>query len=340
MPPSPPRPRRRPSVPRWATRRSAARRPGPAGSSTSAGATGDTAIRSCEEALALSPDPLNTAMALGWLGLAWLEQGELDAGDRAPRGSDAPARVQFGFRQAQAWFTAFLAEAHSRAQRLETALELASQGLELARAAGSTPGIGWATRALGHVAHARGALADAQEHLREALRAFEDAEAEFEIARTHLDLATLAHARGERTRAGRHLAEAHRRFRALDVPRWVERAEERAREWGVAPLKTRYTGGRARSRSSRSTPAGMEAEPRRAGRPLLRTPSRAARRSDSSPRCRRPRPERTGRRSRPRPARARGSSWRPTTPSSGSWDRPSSTSRCARTPATGPRCRR
>ena len=192
-----------------------------------------TAIRSCEEALALSPDPLNTAMALGWLGLAWLEQGELT--QAIPRLEEAMRlHVQFGFRQAQAWIMAFLAEAHSRAQRFETALELASQGLELARTAGTLPGVGWAARALGHVAHARGALADGQEHLREALRAFEDAEAAFEIARTHLDLAMLAHARGESDARRSHLAEAHRRLRALDVPRWVERAEERAREWGVA----------------------------------------------------------------------------------------------------------
>ena len=172
-------------------------------------------------------------MALGWLGLAWLEQGELT--QAIPRLEEAMRlHVQFGFRQAQAWITAFLAEAHSRAQRFETALELASQSLELARTAGTLPGVGWAARALGRVAHARGALADGQEHLREALRAFEDAEAAFEIARTHLDLAMLAHARGEFDARRTHLAEAHRRLRALDVPRWVERAEERAREWGVA----------------------------------------------------------------------------------------------------------
>ncbi len=193
-----------------------------------------TAIRSCEEALALSPDPLNTAMALSWLGVAWLEQGDLT--QAVPRLEEAVRlHVQFGFRQAQAWITACLAEAHGRALRFETALELASQSLELARAAGTLPGVGWAARALGRIAHARGALADGQEHLREALRAFEEAEAEFEIARTHLDLAALAHARGQSDARRTHLAEARRRLRALDVPRWIERAEERAREWGDVP---------------------------------------------------------------------------------------------------------
>ena len=69
---------------------------------------------------------------------------------------------------------------------------------------------------------------------REALRAFEAVEAEFEIARTRLDLAELAHARGDASATAAHLAEAARRFRALGVPRWVERVEERVRAWGAA----------------------------------------------------------------------------------------------------------
>ena len=191
----------------------------------------ETAIRSCEEALACSPDPLNSAMALGWLGLAWLEKGDL--GQAVPRLEEAVRlHVQFSFRQAQAWFTAFLAEAHCRARRFETALELASQSLELARATGTPPGIGWAARTLGHIAHARGALGDAQDHLHEALRAFEGAEAEYEIARTHLDLAELARARGDAS-APAHLAEAGGRLRALGVTNWTERVEALTRAWGA-----------------------------------------------------------------------------------------------------------
>jgi tetratricopeptide (TPR) repeat protein len=116
----------------------------------------ERAIRSCEEALALSPDPLNSAAALGWLGHAWLEVGDL--GQAIPRLEEAVRlHGQFGFRQAQAWFSVFLAEAQRRASRLETALELASEGLELARGSGALQGIGWAERTLGHIAQARGA---------------------------------------------------------------------------------------------------------------------------------------------------------------------------------------
>jgi DNA-binding NtrC family response regulator/tetratricopeptide (TPR) repeat protein len=193
----------------------------------------DAAIRSCEDSLARSPDPLNTALALGWLGFAWLERGELTSA--AARLEEAIRLLeQFRFRQPQAWFSAFLAETHRRAHRLEMALDLASKGLDLARATGSMLGIGWAERALGHVAQARGALADAHDHFREAREAFETVESEFEVARTDLDLAALARARGDASATAAHLTEAVRHFRAIGVPRWVERAEERIRTWGTA----------------------------------------------------------------------------------------------------------
>ena len=106
--------------------------------------------------------------------------------------------------------------------------------IEHARATGSTLGIGWAARALGHIAQARGALGDAHDHLREALRAFEASEAGFEIARTRFDLAALARARGDASATVACLAEAARHFRALGIPRWVERVEEHVRAWGTA----------------------------------------------------------------------------------------------------------
>src|SRR5262249_45339813 len=117
----------------------------------------DAAIRSCEHPLAGSRYPWNTALALGWLGFSWLERGELTS---ATARLEEAIRLleQFHFRQPQAWFSAFLAETHRRAHRLEMALDLASKGLELARTTGSTLGIGWAERALGHIAQARGAL--------------------------------------------------------------------------------------------------------------------------------------------------------------------------------------
>jgi DNA-binding NtrC family response regulator/tetratricopeptide (TPR) repeat protein len=191
----------------------------------------DAGIRSCEDAVAISPDPLNTAMALGWLGFAHLEQD--DVARAVLRLEQALGLLRrFAFPQPQAWFSAFLADAHRRGHRFGTALELALQALELARRTSSRHGIGWAERALGLVAEARGSLDDAWDHLRSALEAFEGMEAGFEIARTHAALAELARARGDGPAVEAHLEEARRRFRALGLPRWTARVEALAAELG------------------------------------------------------------------------------------------------------------
>jgi DNA-binding NtrC family response regulator/tetratricopeptide (TPR) repeat protein len=191
----------------------------------------EAGVRACEQALALSPDPLNRALALGWLGYACLEQRQL--GDAIDRLDEAVRLLeQFEFPQPQGWFSAFLAEAHCRAQRLEPALELASRAVELARRSSSRPGVGWAERALGQVAQARGALGDARDHLESALAAFEAMEAAFEAARTHLELARLARAREDGPAAARHVAEARGRFESLGLPRWLARVGALAGEPG------------------------------------------------------------------------------------------------------------
>jgi tetratricopeptide (TPR) repeat protein len=195
---------------------------------------GEAGTRACEEALARSPDPLNTALALGWLGYAWLERD--NAGQASPRLEEAlRLLVQFRFPQPQAWFSAFLADAHRRASRMEPALELASRALELARAAATTQGIGWAERALGQIAQDRGALADAHEHHVEARRAFE-------AARTDLDLARLAAVRGRQDEGAARLRAAHGVFRTLGLLHWTGRTEAFAREIGI-PLHARDAAG-------------------------------------------------------------------------------------------------
>jgi two-component system, NtrC family, response regulator AtoC len=192
----------------------------------------DAGIRACEQALASSPDPLNTALALGWLGSAHLEKGDVE--QAIPRLEQSIRLLgQFRFPQPQAWFMSLLAEGHRLARRLETALDLASQALEMARVATSSPGVGWAERALGRIAQTRGALGDAADHFGEAMRAFMAAGAEYEVARIHLDLAELAAARGDLEAAARSLAEAGRRFGALGLRRHPERAESLAATLGV-----------------------------------------------------------------------------------------------------------
>ena len=53
------------------------------------------------------------------------------------------------------------------------------------------------------------------------------------MGRTRLDLAALAHARDDRESTIGHLHEARMLFEAVRVPKYVERVEAVAREYGV-----------------------------------------------------------------------------------------------------------
>ena len=97
-------------------------------------------------------------------------------------------------------------------------------------------GIGWSHQVLGLAAWTQGALAQAGRHLGEALQAFVSVHSRFEMGRTHFFLASLAYAQGDRKPAGTHLKEAHSLFMALRVPKYVERTEQLACEFGVPPF--------------------------------------------------------------------------------------------------------
>jgi len=56
-----------------------------------------------------------------------------------------------------------------------------------------------------------------------------------EVARTELALADLAHARGDREALRSHVTAALALFTQLGVPRYVERTQRLAADWG-APL--------------------------------------------------------------------------------------------------------
>jgi hypothetical protein len=105
--------------------------------------------------------------------------------------------------------------------------------LQLSVAAGFPYGLGVAQRAMGAVALAEGDVPKALGHLGEALETFSRIEASYEVARTHVALARGEHARGDPIAAATHLASARRLFADLDVPRWVERTIDLARELGV-----------------------------------------------------------------------------------------------------------
>jgi tetratricopeptide (TPR) repeat protein len=151
----------------------------------------DRAIAACVRSLDGSPNPLNTALALGFLGYAETAKGDADAA--IGHLEDAVTRMsQFRLRQNHGWFMTFLGEAYLLKGDRDRAQTLARRGLQLARDARFLFGVGYGERALGRIAAARGAWAEAQQQLEAACRTFESIGARFELARTHLDLAAIA----------------------------------------------------------------------------------------------------------------------------------------------------
>jgi transcriptional regulator with AAA-type ATPase domain/tetratricopeptide (TPR) repeat protein len=189
----------------------------------------ETGIAACHRALEHSPDPLDTAIGLGWLGYAYVEKGE-GAEAITPLEQSIQELGQFRFAQLLGLFTVVLAEARRMTGELDRAAELVRHGLEVASRAHWPFGVGWAQRVLGRIAQDRGEFREAETRLGEALRAFDSMEGRYDVARTHLDLAKLAHARGDPAAVGAHLAEARRRFHELGIPRYVERTDRLAAE--------------------------------------------------------------------------------------------------------------
>ncbi|HEV7518585.1 MAG TPA: hypothetical protein VGR07_20005, partial [Thermoanaerobaculia bacterium] len=186
--------------------------------------TGDVerGIEECRGGLARAQDPLNTAAALGFLGYAYLEKGDV------PRAKETLQQAvqllqQTGFQPLLGWFSAFLAEADLADGLPDEARELALQALEVTAEAQFRYGVGLAQRALGRIARGSHDLSMAEARLREALATFATLEVPLEIARTHLDLAELAHAQGASAAAASEIDLAHRGFVELGLRRYQER---------------------------------------------------------------------------------------------------------------------
>ena len=195
----------------------------------------EAGIEACQGGLSRARDPLNTAAALGFLGHAYLEKGDLRKAVRTLQ--DSIERVeQTGMRQLQGWFSVFLADAYVRASRLPEAGNVARQALELTRASSFWYGVGLAERILGRICRIQGSLSEAESHLRKSLDAFRSLEVPFEVAQTRVDLALLAEARKDRGETAAQLFEAYRAFVELGVPHHAEKTERLAQELAV-PLE-------------------------------------------------------------------------------------------------------
>jgi tetratricopeptide (TPR) repeat protein len=192
----------------------------------------DAGVEACRRGLERSPDPLNTAIVKGWLGFAYLEQG--DPTHAIPLLEESVRETgRFGFRKFEGWFTIFLAEACRLNLEHEKALDHAREGLRIATGAKFPVGVGWAHHVLGRIALARGALSEAEIHLAEARSTFTAIHSRYELARTHLDLAALAHAQASKEALVAHISRALELFTTLKVPRYIERAEQLAKAFGV-----------------------------------------------------------------------------------------------------------
>jgi class 3 adenylate cyclase/tetratricopeptide (TPR) repeat protein len=181
----------------------------------------EAGIEACQRAVRDSPDAFASAIDLVFLGYAYLEKGDLTAA--IPTLEQAvQAAVQYRSPQVQNWVKVFLGEAYRMDGRIEPAQD-----------AEHPWGTALAQRTLGGIAHASGNLPEAESYLQEALNTFSVIQARYELARTHLDLASLAHTQNNQDTATEHLSTAYAWFKKLQVPKWVEKTEQFAREYGV-----------------------------------------------------------------------------------------------------------
>ena len=196
-------------------------------------------IEECKGGLERAQDPLNTAAALGFLGYAYLEKGDLPRAAEALEDSVERLR-RAGMMQLLGWFSAFLAEACFLSGRPDEARELAREALAITEKVGFRYGSGMAQRALGRIARKTGPAGEAEVWSRAALESFRSIQAPFEVARTRLDLALLAGAGSEA--AALQLGEARRLFAELGLPRYVEEAERLAGEMAAPVVPERSSG--------------------------------------------------------------------------------------------------
>jgi DNA-binding SARP family transcriptional activator/class 3 adenylate cyclase len=188
----------------------------------------EAAIADLDESIESSPDPLNNAYAMGWLGFAHREKGAHAQAITILEQAVA-SMAEFRFRRLVCVFGGFLAGAYRRAGRIDEAREAAERALSLGEELGYPWAITLARRELGRVDLAAGNLAGAERRLGEALEAFSAMDSGFEAAVTRLDLAELAGLRGDLEEAAEQLDRCQARFAASGAPAYLARAESLAR---------------------------------------------------------------------------------------------------------------
>ena len=187
----------------------------------------ETGLAECQGGLDRSTDPLNTAVARGFLGHAYLEKGDVA---RAVQELEESVRqlAQIGMRPMLGWFSAFLADAYLLAGRGDEAQERARLGLAINQEASFSYGTGLAQTAMGRIAAARGEAAGSRARFEEALATFAELGVPLEQGRIHFELARLAGMRGDTAGAAPELAAACEVFTRLGAERYRSRAAQLA----------------------------------------------------------------------------------------------------------------
>jgi class 3 adenylate cyclase/tetratricopeptide (TPR) repeat protein len=193
-----------------------------------------TGIVACRRGLEISPDDFETAFLLACLGKAHVEGA--DAAQAIPVLEQAVDLAdQVRSRQIRAWFRIWLGEAYLLSCQIDAAREMVGQALQACTDVNYLVGLGWSHQLLGRINQAEGSLAEAEKHLTHALETLFLVQARFETGRTHLFLASVAHAQGRAEEAERHLSEARSLFQKLRVPRYLDQAEQLARQLCLPP---------------------------------------------------------------------------------------------------------
>jgi predicted ATPase/class 3 adenylate cyclase len=191
------------------------------------------AVATEQRALELSPDDFETAWILACLGKAWIEAE--DAGqaipplERAVELADRVRSLQF-----RCWFRTLLGSAYIMSGYFEKALVVARKALEVSTEIGFLLGVGWSEQTLGQLAHARADMAAAIHHFNRATAAHETIGARFELARTYLELATVAKTTGDAEALRSSLLQAHRIFLELPAPKYLERVRRLGEGTGLS----------------------------------------------------------------------------------------------------------
>ncbi len=186
------------------------------------------AVALLERALALSREwnlTFFSALSTGSLGYAYALSGRVAEG--IPLLEHALSAIEtMRLVVHQPLFLAYLGEAYVLADRLGDALAFAGRALTLAHERGQR---GWEVRPLwllGEVTARRDPPEKAEAHYRDALALAEELGMRPLVAHCHLGFSKLYRRTGKRQEAEEHLATATTMYRDMDMPFWLEQAEE------------------------------------------------------------------------------------------------------------------